>query len=120
MARKILVIDDDDGILEAFGAMLESTDYEAILSSDAEYLQTMTKQQHPDLILLDVLLSGQDGRKICQRLKANKRTQHIPVIMMSAAPVVEKTVKEQACADGFLRKPFEIEEVLQIINTFVK
>lgn len=116
MAKRILIIDDDEGILEGFQAMLESEGYDVMTSPDAECLESLSKENFPDLILLDVLLSGLDGRDVCKRLKNNSETKRIPVVMMSAAPGVEQSVL--ACADGFLKKPFEMDEVLAIAKKY--
>ena len=72
----------------------------------------------PDLILLDVLLSGKDGREIVKRLKSQEETRHIPVIMFSAHPSAEKTARA-AGADDFVAKPFEMDEILAKIAKHV-
>ncbi len=116
MGKTIMVVDDDEGILDGFEAMLEGEGYKVITSPDPDYLKSLN-QDYPDLILLDVLLSGVDGREVCKRLKNNKDTKHIPIILMSAAPDVEKSAKE--CADNFLKKPFEMDEVLKVIKKYI-
>lgn len=118
MAKKILVIDDDEGILEGFRAILESAGYEVETSPDVEVLLNLSKDAVPDLILLDVLLSGTDGREICKQLKRQKKTKYIPLIMVSAAPGIEKTVKE-AGANDFLAKPFEMENLLKKVERYM-
>lgn len=112
---KILVVDDDEGILDAFQAMLESVGYDVVVSSDGSFLQDLSGKNIPDLILLDVLLSGKDGREICRVLKSQQLTKKIPVIMVSAHPGVEKSVKE-AGADDFLEKPFEMGDMLTTVE----
>ena len=72
----------------------------------------------PDLILIDVLLSGEDGRKIVKHLKSQEATRHVPVIMFSAHPSAEETVMV-AGADDFVAKPFELDEVLAKIAKHV-
>lgn len=106
--KKILVVDDDQGIIEAFKAILESADYEVVTESDPARLSKTIKDTSPDLILLDVLLSGADGRDICRGLKSKKQTKNIPVIIVSAHPSAYKSVIE-AGADDFLEKPFEMD-----------
>lgn len=112
--KKILVVDDDEGILEAFEAVLESADYTVIKTTSPDMLFDMTSENLPDLILLDVLLSGVDGREVCQKLKSNKTTEHIPVIIVSAHPGADKSTKEVG-ADDFIAKPFEMDELLSKI-----
>src|SRR4051812_40215883 len=84
MMKKVLVIDDDEGILEGFRAILESEGYDVELSADGEVLLHLSEKALPDLILLDILISGTDGRELCKILKAKPITQNIPVLMVSA------------------------------------
>lgn len=118
MAKTILVVDDDEGILEGFTAMLESGGYLVQTASDATTLLRLAKNLSPDLIILDILLSGTDGRIICKKLKTQENTKHIPIIMISAAPNVKKSVKE-AHADDYLSKPFEMEELFTTIKKYI-
>ncbi len=115
----ILVIDDDDGILGAFEAILESSGYKAITSSDADCISTLNSSNLPDLILLDILLSGTDGREVCRVLKSQPLTKDIPVIIISAQSNVDKSIQEVG-ADDFIAKPFEIDELLKKIASYIK
>lgn len=117
MPKKILVIDDDGGILEAFEAMLTSVGYEVEISTDPDSLQKRTKNMLPDLLLLDVLLSGRDGREICKQLKSQPETKELPIIMISAHPGAGTTIKD-AGADDFLPKPFEMDDLLKKIAKY--
>lgn len=111
---RILVIDDNEGILEGFEEILKSAGYQVDTSLDGEILLQLRHASNglPSLIILDVLLSGKDGRDICKELKKYPKTRHIPVIMVSAHPHVEASI--HACgADAFLKKPFEMEELLE-------
>lgn len=118
MRKKILVIDDDEGILAAFEALLESEGYSVKISDNIEPLLALTQKNAPNLVLLDVLLSGTDGRNICKILKKQPNTRHIPIIMISAHPSVSSTIKE-AGADDFIHKPFEMKELLTKISKYV-
>lgn len=120
MQKKILVIDDDVDILDALQVMLEMSDYIVETSTkDGEYIDKRIKVFKPDLILLDVLLSGTDGRHLCKRLKANEKTKHIPIVMISAHPDAEKSALE-AGADAFLPKPFDIDKLRETIKLHIK
>ncbi len=118
--KKILVIEDDESILSAMKFALEYAGYDVVISDKGDYIDNLKsdKKTFPNLIVLDVLLSGKDGRIICQELKSSKLTKHIPVIMMSAHPGAEKSV-EQIKADAFLAKPFDIEELLKLIKKHI-
>ena len=116
--KQILVIDDDAGILDALEAFLESEEYSVITSSNSDYINKLNPENLPDIILLDVLLSGEDGRDVCRKIKSQTKTMYIPIVMMSAAPDMEASVKK-AKADDFLKKPFDIEEVLDTIEKYI-
>jgi len=119
MNHKILVVDDDEGILDAFKAMLESEDCHVETSSDGEILLHLTTNDLPALIILDVLLSGKDGRVLCRQLKNNSETNSIPIIMVSAHPSAEYDVP--ACgANDFLKKPFEMDIMLEKVARYMR
>lgn len=116
MNKKILIIDDDEGILEAVSVMLEMEGYSVCTSTkDGPELYNIIDTKHPNLILLDVLLSGVDGRDICKGLKHYAKTKDIPIIMVSAHLSAGKNFHEYG-AQAFLAKPFDIEELLSTIK----
>ncbi len=119
MKGKILVVDDDKGITEAFQAVLQSEDYEVKIALSAEGVLKVIEKFKPDLILLDVLLSGRDGREVCLELKKNEQTKKIPVVIVSAHPSAKSSLKS-AGADDFLAKPFELDELLSMVTKYVK
>ena len=121
MQKRILVIDDDLSILETMQFMLAAEGHSATLADKGEYVENLSKRGRllPDLIILDVLLSGKDGRDIARILKKQPETKNIPVLMFSALPNVKKSVLE-AGADDFLPKPFEIDDLLQAINSLTR
>jgi DNA-binding response OmpR family regulator len=118
LRRRILIVDDDEGILEAFRAMLEGDEYEVVVTPNGEELLSLSKNILPDLIILDVLLSGIDGRDICKAFKNDPTTKDIPLIMISAHPNAEESVRE-VNADDYLKKPFEMDELLQKVAKYL-
>jgi DNA-binding response OmpR family regulator len=117
-AKRILIVDDEPDILESLRVILEEG-YEVVTSDKDEFLEQLHNDRLPHLILVDVLLSGKDGRAIVKHLKSQPETMHIPVIMFSAHPSAYKTAL-QAGADDFLAKPFAIGELLAKIAHFLK
>jgi DNA-binding response OmpR family regulator len=111
--KKIFVVDDERSILEALEFMLQEEGYDVRTASRGTSLLQLTENL-PDVIVLDVLLSGEDGREIARQLKSQEKTKNIPIIMISAHPNVERTVRDCG-ADAFLPKPFDIEELLRIV-----
>lgn len=117
--RKILVIDDDKSILDAVSLVLEEEGYLVDKTPDCKQIDKKISQFDPDLILLDILLSGYDGREICKKLKTDQKTKHIPILMVSAHPSAQDGAVA-AGADGFLAKPFNIEDLLKKVEQYVK
>lgn len=112
--RKILVADDDPAILDSIKIMLEFCDYEVETLADGTVISKLKKEK-PCLVLLDIWMSGTDGRDICRELKSAKDTQEIPVILISASRDIERSTKE-AGANDFIAKPFEMQVLLTKIE----
>lgn len=119
IAKKVLIVDDDKGILDAISLILEDEGYTPSSISDGNKVLKKLQQFKPDIILLDVLLSGSDGRDICKQLKSDPQTKNIPVVMISAHPTAKLSIKQYG-ADGFLAKPFEAAELLKAIEKHTK
>ena len=109
--KKILIVDDEPDILEFLQIIFEEAGFLVVTTEKGDYLEKLKNGPLPDLVLLDMLLSGKDGREIVEQLKSQQRTKHIPVIMFSAHPSAEKTALT-AGADDFVEKPFDIETLL--------
>lgn len=115
--KRLLVVDDEPDILAFLQIILEEEGYEVVTSDKGEYLEQLHNGGLPHLILVDVLLSGKDGREIVKFLKNQDETKHIPIIMFSAHPNARETAR-QAGADDFLAKPFDIDVLLERIASF--
>ena len=115
-AKKIMIIDDDEGILDALSMILQFKGYQVDTARNAVPLINMQSDK-PDLLLLDIWMSGIDGRDVCRQLKQHDRTKSIPVIMISASKDIEHSAIESG-ADGFLAKPFEMNELLEKIEFY--
>jgi CheY-like chemotaxis protein len=117
--KKLLVVDDEADILEFLKVILEDEGYTVVTTDKDDYLEKLQDDTLPDLILLDLLLSGKDGREIVKYLKMNEKTNHIPIIMFSAHPSAREITK-QAGADDFVAKPFEIDLFLKKVAKYLK
>ena len=93
MSKKILIVDDDPVILQGIMLVLKDAGYAIESSTRGEFTCKQAQSSRPDLIILDVMLSGQDGRTIAQELKHKKSTKGIPIIMISASENMEKEVE---------------------------
>ncbi len=114
-SKKILVLDDDLDILIVVQLLFKVKGFNVMAISHWEEIYEKIETFQPDLILLDVLLSGNDGRDICKVLKKKPDTKNIPVILFSANPAVEKTASE-CLANDFVHKPFEVNDLMKTIN----
>jgi DNA-binding response OmpR family regulator len=114
MLKRILAVDDDLYILDALSELLSYSGYDIDTTPKGEDVFNKIDKHVPDLILLDVMLSGFDGREICKQLKANKKTRDIPVIMISATPNIADSVRSSG-ANDYIAKPFDISALLDKI-----
>jgi DNA-binding response OmpR family regulator len=112
--KKIMIADDDPGIVDAVEMILEFEGYEVTSTVDGSTVLEM-KDELPDLLLLDIWMSGEDGRDICKKLKQHPLTKNIPVIMISASRDIKQSAMD-AGADDFLAKPFDMNELLKKIE----
>ena len=116
--KKVLVIDDDPDILEAVQLVLTSGGYNSEATTKGQETYQHVLDYQPDLIILDVLLSGNDGRVICKKLKSDEITKRIPVIMISAHPTAKESTKECG-ADSFIAKPFSVAGLLGEVDRYI-
>jgi DNA-binding response OmpR family regulator len=121
MAKKILVIEDDKDIRDSIQYALEEEGYEVTASEDSRILKSF-KKIAPDMVLLDNWLtewkSDANGQQISRDLKSDPATSHIPVVMISAVSNI-KEIAEAGLADGYLHKPFDLEELLALVKKHV-
>ena len=111
MAR-ILVIDDDHAIAELVKINLELLGHHVETASDGIKGLALAQQNHPDMVVLDVMMPDLDGFTVCQRLRQNPQTHPIPILMLTALGMTkDKVTGFDSGADDYLVKPFEIPEL---------
>jgi len=115
--KKIFIADDDPDILEILSLMLRMAGYQTQTSSNANDILKLADNL-PDLILLDIWMSGTDGRDICRQLKENELTRNIPVVFLSANSRINEISKEYNARD-FIAKPFEMDFLLRKVRTIL-
>ncbi len=113
--KKILLIDDDPDVRRLMSHMLQKHGYGVDTASCREDALTKLEEDVPSAILLDVLLSGTDGRELCREIKSNEKTKAVPVIMFSAHPGAAINFENYG-ADGFIAKPVNSAELLEKLN----
>ena len=122
ITKKILVIEDDKDIRDTIVYILQEENYEVIASEDSKILKSINDHK-PNLILLDNWLtdwkSDANGQQLSKGLKSDPATSHIPVIIISAVSNI-KEIAEAGLADGYLRKPFDLNELIEIVKHHLK
>jgi DNA-binding response OmpR family regulator len=113
---KILILDDDLDLLTVVKKLLHRRGFEVFAFSDWQKALEAVKSFKPNLILLDVFLTGIDGLDVCKKLKASYFTRNIPVIMFSSYPNIAETAIYEFGADDFIAKPFEVNDMVNKIR----
>jgi DNA-binding response OmpR family regulator len=113
---KILIADDDHAIVDALKLMLEMNGHQVTSTVNGAEVKDLIKVK-PNIIFLDIWMSGIDGTTICKEIKKETTSKNIPIIMISASKDIKKTALE-AGADDFIAKPFEMDELLNKIKKY--
>lgn len=116
--NRILIIDDDSDTLEVLKFFLESNGFEVITSSDGKLGVNEVVSYSPQAILLDVYLKGGNGVEICNQLKSNSLTRHIPIIM-SSAQTNDYLILRKCAAEDFISKPIDTDKLIKKINQLI-
>ncbi len=118
MKERILVIEDDEGIVNVLRRALSFEGYQVDIAYDGENGLIAARTNHPDLVLLDLMLPGIDGIEVCQRLRA---VGDIAIIILTARDgVQDRILGLDSGADDYLVKPFEFPELLARIRALLR
>lgn len=117
--KKIFIADDDPSIVEVIKIVLKDGGYNVVSTTSGRDVEKEIMKCRPDLILLDIWMSGFDGREITKKLKLNDQTRDIPIIVISALSDTRQIAKE-IHAEGFLEKPFDIYTLLKKVKEYAK
>lgn len=115
---KILVADDNNGIVASLTMVLQYGGYEVDSLVNGEDVKKINAP-FPDLILLDIWMAGVNGLDVCKHLKARQDTKHIPIIMFSAYPDASSSALEVG-ANDFIEKPYSMDDMLAIVKKNLK
>jgi len=118
MSKLIYLLEDDEDIRFIVEYILMEAGYSVESFGTAKEFDTKIRLSQPDLILLDVMLPDGNGINICRELKTDEKTVNIPVLIMSAH-AAEKSVLEEACADNFISKPFDLDDLLHLVKRMI-
>ena len=117
----IYIVEDDNNIQEIEEYALKSSGFEVKCFDNAISFQEEIKNELPDLILLDIMLPGEDGLSVLGKLRSNSRTKHLPVIMVTAKVSEIDTVKGlDLGADDYITKPFGVMELISRVKALLR
>ena len=114
----ILIVDDERAIQATLRGVLEDEGYRVAAVEGGEVVEAALMAP-PRLILLDVMMPGLDGPEVCRRLRADPRTQQVPIVLVTALPPAALAVQLRGCPyDELLPKPFALEAILAIAERY--
>jgi len=117
----ILVVDDEENILELVQYNLKREGYGVLRAGTGEGGLAIAESMLPDLVVLDLMLPGLDGLEVCKRLKGSRRTEHIPIIMLTAKGEETDIVTGlELGADDYITKPFSPKELVARIRAVLR
>jgi DNA-binding response OmpR family regulator len=117
-AQTVLVVDDEEAIAEAVRARLESEGYRVLVAGDGPQALETAGREHPDLVVLDLMLPGMDGLEVCKELQ---RDRWVPVLMLTArTEEADKVAGFAVGADDYLTKPFSLRELAVRVRAILR
>jgi two-component system response regulator MprA len=118
MKEKILIIEDDEGILRFLRRGMSFEGYQVETSIDGQDGLNKAREWHPDLVILDWMLPGMDGLEVCRRLRGSGP---LPILMLTAKDMVQDRVQGlDSGADDYMVKPFELDELLARVRALLR
>ena len=117
----VLIVDDERDLLSVLDFNLRAAGFETVLAARGEEALLALKRRVPDLILLDLMLPDLAGTEVCRRVKADPRTRHVPVVMLTAkGDEVDRVVGFELGADDYVVKPFSVRELVLRLRAILK
>ena len=121
MPGKILVADDSPNIREILKISLEADGYTVVVAEDGEQALALAAKETPDLLIMDVMMPKVNGFQVCRRMKSDRATLDVPVIMLSAKSGQQDVHWGKDCgADEYMTKPFSTKELVKTIERLLK
>lgn len=117
MSKKILIADDEQNIVISLEFLMKREGFEVMIASDGDTALARARVDHPDLILLDVMMPKRNGFEVCQAIKADPALQDIKILMLTAKGRDTEVAKGLAMgADGYMTKPFSTRELVSRVS----
>jgi CheY-like chemotaxis protein len=114
--KTILIVDDEFGIVDVLSETLEAEGYRVVTAANGKQGLERIIEVRPNLVILDVMMPLLDGLEMLGRLRSDAAHRDLEVIVMSAAPPPRGQEKLLSNVSGFLRKPFELQDLLKMVR----
>ncbi len=121
MKEKILIVEDEKDIVKMLEYNLKKEGFRTLSVNDGEDALELANKEHPDIVILDLMLPGMDGLEVCKALKKESKTASIPIIMLTAkSQETDKVIGLELGADDYVTKPFSLRELLARIKAVLR
>jgi len=121
MKEKILIVEDEKDIVKMLDYNLKKEGFRTLSVTDGEDALDLANREHPDLIILDLMLPGMDGLEVCKALKKEGKTASIPIIILTAkSQEADKVIGLELGADDYMTKPFSPRELIARIKAVLR
>jgi CheY-like chemotaxis protein len=128
-SKRILLMDEDAETLEKLQAVLRREGFRVSVAADGQAGLHLAQREHPDLIILDLLLAGVDGLQVCLQLREDEITRHIPILLHTALAVPDRGPDGQLAlardqpiisVDAYMPKPTDLRRIVEIVWAMVE
>jgi CheY-like chemotaxis protein len=114
--KTVLVVDDEPVLRTIVREILHEEGYAVIEAADGRVMLEIVAREHPDLVLMDVMMPGIDGREAYQQLRSNPEHRDVPVVMMSAGV---RPIRLDPSIAGFMAKPFDVTQLIELVARLI-
>lgn len=120
-AAKLLLVEDDPSLSELLEFRFQKEGYDVRCTADGDDALVLAAEDTPDLVILDWMIEGTSGIEVCRRLRRDKQTAHVPIIMLTAREAEDDRVRGlETGADDYLTKPFSPRELLARVSAVMR
>ena len=121
MTRRVLIADDEPGIVVSLEHLLSREGHDVLVAGDGQEALAMVEREFPDLVVLDVMLPRLDGFEVCRRIRARPELQQVRIMMLTAKGRPTDVAKGlELGADAYLTKPFSTTELMATVRRLLR
>jgi len=121
MGARLLLVEDDAALAELVEFRFRAEGYEVVATDDGDEALLLAAEEAPDIVILDWMIEGTSGIEVCRRLRRDKATAHVPIIMLTARGAEDDRVRGlETGADDYVTKPFSPRELVARVNAIMR